>query len=62
MASNEVTQLPGQVSGGNRAAVDELLPYVYKELKRIAGGQLSHERPGHTLQATALVHAPVRSR
>jgi RNA polymerase sigma factor (TIGR02999 family) len=56
MASDEVTQLLGQLTGGNRAAVDQLLPLVYKELKRIAGGQLSHERPDHTLQATALVH------
>jgi RNA polymerase sigma factor (TIGR02999 family) len=56
VASDEVTQLLGQLSGGNRAAVDELLPLVYKELKRIAGSQMSHERPGHTLQATALVH------
>ena len=56
MASGQVTQLLLQLSGGNRAAVDELTPLVYKELKRIAGGQLGRERPGHTLQATALVH------
>ena len=56
MGSEKVTQLLMQVSGGNRAAVDELIPMVYKELKRIAGGQLRNERPGHTLQATALVH------
>ena len=56
MASEKVTQLLHQVSGGNRAAVDELTPLVYQELKRIAGGQLKGERPGHTLQATALVH------
>ncbi len=56
MASEKVTQLLNQVSGGNRAAVDELTPLVYQELKRIAGGQLKGERPGHTLQATALVH------
>ncbi len=56
MASEQVTQLLLQVSGGNRAAVDELTPLVYQELKRIAAGQLRSERPGHTLQATALVH------
>jgi RNA polymerase sigma factor (TIGR02999 family) len=55
-ASASVTQLLGQLSGGNRAAVDQLLPLVYAELRRIAGGQLRRERPGHTLQATALVH------
>src|SRR5260370_38267074 len=56
MASEKVTQLLLDLSGGNRSAVDELLPLVYQELKRIAGGQLRNERPGHTLQATALVH------
>ena len=56
MASEQVTRLLLQVSDGNRAAVDELTPLVYQELKRIASGQLRGERPGHTLQATALVH------
>src|SRR5258708_10070409 len=56
MASEKVTQLLLDLSGGNRSAVDELLPLVYQELKRIAGGQLRNERSGHTLQATALVH------
>jgi RNA polymerase sigma-70 factor (ECF subfamily) len=54
--SEKVTQLLIELSGGNRAAVDELTPLVYQELKRIAKGQLGRERPGHTLQATALVH------
>ena len=56
MPSEHVTQLLMQLSGGDRAAVDELTPLVYHELKRIAGAQLRRERPGHTLQATALVH------
>jgi RNA polymerase sigma-70 factor (ECF subfamily) len=56
MPSATVTQLLHQLAGGNRQAVDELTPLVYSELKRIAGGQLRSERPGHTLQATALVH------
>ena len=56
MGSELVTHLLLEISGGNRNAVDELLPLVYKELKRIAGGQLRNERPGHTLQPTALVH------
>jgi RNA polymerase sigma-70 factor (ECF subfamily) len=56
MTAATVTQLLQQLSGGNQAAMDALMPLVYKELKRIAGGQLRNERPGHTLQATALVH------
>ena len=56
MAPDQVTQLLLELRGGNRAVVDELTPLVYQELKRIAGGQLRKERPGHTLQATALVH------
>ncbi len=56
MASEKVTQLLLDLAGGNRSAVDELMPLVYQELKRIAGGQLRNERPGHTLQATALVN------
>jgi RNA polymerase sigma-70 factor (ECF subfamily) len=56
MASEKVTELLCELSGGNRAVVDELTPLIYQELKRIAGRQLRNERPGHTLQATALVH------
>ena len=51
-----VTELLLELSGGNRAAVDELIPFLYRELKRIAAAQLRQERPGHTLQVTALVH------
>jgi RNA polymerase sigma factor (TIGR02999 family) len=54
--SGEVTRLLAVLSGGNRTVVDQLLPLVYDELRRIAGGHLRGERPGHTLQATALVH------
>src|ERR1700722_9898871 len=56
MPSGQVTQLLLELREGNRAAVDGLTPLVYRELKRIAGAQLRNERPGHTLQATALVH------
>ncbi len=45
-----------RVTRGDRAAADELLPRVYDELKRIATAFLAHERAGHTLQPTALVH------
>jgi RNA polymerase sigma factor (TIGR02999 family) len=42
--------------GGDEPAVGELVPLVYAELRRIAASCLRRERPGHTLQATALVH------
>ena len=51
----EITQLLGQWSGGDRAALDELMPLVYEELRRMAHRHMAHERPGHTLQATELV-------
>jgi RNA polymerase sigma factor (TIGR02999 family) len=50
------TGLLRQAQAGDRAALDELLPLVYRELKGIAARQLAGERPGHTLQATALVN------
>ena len=53
---SKVTRLLYELSGGNRAAVDELTPLVYQELKRLARLQLRRERLGHTLQVTALVH------
>jgi len=52
----EVTYFLRKLSGGSHEAIDELLPLVYKELKRIAASQLGTERIGHTLQPTALVH------
>jgi RNA polymerase sigma factor (TIGR02999 family) len=55
-SSGDVTRLLLELSGGNRTVVDELVPFLYPELKRIAAGQLRQERPGHTLQVTALVH------
>lgn len=51
-----VTGLLRQAQRGDRAALDELLPLVYRELRGIASRQLAGERPGHTLQATALVN------
>jgi RNA polymerase sigma factor (TIGR02999 family) len=54
--AGEVTQLLRQWSGGNAAALEKLLPLVYDELRRRAGAYLRQERPGHTLQPTALVH------
>ncbi len=52
----DVTQLLGQWSGGNRDALDEMIPLVYDELRRMARGHMAQERAGHTMQATALVN------
>lgn len=52
----DVTRLLHSVSQGDRAAVDALLPLVYNELRRLAGGYMKSERTDHTLSATALVH------
>jgi RNA polymerase sigma factor (TIGR02999 family) len=43
-------------NSGDRRALDEMLPLVYDELRRVASRYLQRERPGHTLQGTALVH------
>lgn len=54
--SNQVTQLLLDWSHGDRAALDELMPLVYQELRKLAGSYLRSERPDHTLQPTALIH------
>lgn len=51
-----ITQLLERARGGDEPAVGALVPLVYAELRRIAAACLRRERPGHTLQATALVH------
>jgi RNA polymerase sigma factor (TIGR02999 family) len=51
-----VTQILGQIESGDQAAAEQLLPLVYDELRRLAGKKLGREKPGQTLQATALVH------
>ncbi len=51
-----ITQLLQDWRGGDRKALDALLPVVYKELQRLAHFQLRQERPGHTLQSAALVN------
>jgi RNA polymerase sigma factor (TIGR02999 family) len=55
-ASNQVTELLVQWRGGDRAALDALMPLVYTELRRLAHHYLQRERSDHTLQSTALVH------
>ncbi|HET6975124.1 MAG TPA: sigma-70 family RNA polymerase sigma factor [Pyrinomonadaceae bacterium] len=54
--TQSVTKLLRDAQAGDRTALDELVPLVYRELKGIAARQLAGERPGHTLQATALVN------
>lgn len=54
--STTITQLLASSRNGDEAALDELLPLVYAEMRRLASGYLSRERIGHTLQPTALVH------
>lgn len=57
MAENlPITVLLHAFSDGDKAALNDLIPLVYAELRKIADGHLRHERPGHTLQPTALVH------
>lgn len=53
---NDVTQILQAVEGGDRRAVEDLLPLVYSELKKLAATRMAHEAAGHTLQPTALVH------
>src|SRR5262249_14642675 len=53
----QVTQLLLAWGQGDEAALDQLMPLVHAELRRVARRRMGHERVGHTLQATALVHA-----
>jgi RNA polymerase sigma factor (TIGR02999 family) len=53
---HEITDLLTAWTGGGDSAFEKLLARVYADLRRMAGAQLARERPGHTLQPTALVH------
>jgi RNA polymerase sigma factor (TIGR02999 family) len=53
---SDVTRILSQIEQGDPLAAEKLLPLVYDELRRLARLKLSQERPGQTLQATALVH------
>ena len=53
---NEVTRILNAIEGGDTSAADQLLPLVYDELRRLAARNLAREKPGQTLDATALVH------
>ena len=52
----DVTRILNAIEQGDKGATDELLPLIYEELRHLAAQKLSHESPGQTLQATALVH------
>ena len=51
-----VTRILSQLESGDPSAANQLLPLVYEELRKLAAAKLAHEKPGQTLQATALVH------
>src|SRR5437870_6312530 len=53
---SQVTQILSQIESGDPAAAEQLLPLVYQELRKLASAKLAQEKPGQTLQATALVH------
>ena len=52
----DVTQILSQIESGDPSAAEQLLPLVYDELRKLAAAKLAQEKPGQTLQATALVH------
>ena len=53
---SDVTHILSQIESGDPSAAEQLLPMVYEELRKLAAARLAHEKPGQTLQATALVH------
>jgi RNA polymerase sigma factor (TIGR02999 family) len=56
MIMNEVTRILSNLARGQAAVANELLPLVYEELRKLAAQKIAQEAPGHSLQATALVH------
>jgi RNA polymerase sigma factor (TIGR02999 family) len=56
MSKDEVTRILNAIEQGTSGAAEHLLPLVYEELRRLARQRMAQEAPGHTLQATALVH------
>lgn len=53
---NDVTQILSAIEDGDAQAAEQLLPLVYEELRKLAAAKMAQEKPGQTLQATALVH------
>src|ERR1041385_2212278 len=56
LAMSDVTRILSQIQAGDPQATEKLLPLVYDELRKLASIKLAQEKPGQTLQATALVH------
>src|SRR4029078_11647360 len=55
-AMSRVTRILAQIESGDLSVAEQLLPLVYDELRKLAAAKLSHAKPGHTREATALVH------
>ena len=53
---SDVTRILSRIESGDPSAVEQLMPLVYDELRKLAAARLADERPDQTLQATALVH------
>ena len=53
---SDVTRILSQIESGDPSAAERLLPLVYDELRKLAAVRMAQEKPGQTLQATALVH------
>jgi RNA polymerase sigma factor (TIGR02999 family) len=53
---SDITRILSQIESGDPSAAEKLLPLVYEELRKLAAAKMAHEKPGQTLQATALVH------
>jgi RNA polymerase sigma factor (TIGR02999 family) len=53
---SDITRILSQIESGDPSAAEQLLPLVYEELRKLAAAKLTQEKPGQTLQATALVH------
>src|SRR5947208_1328198 len=56
MLMSDVTRILSEIEQGDPQAAEQLLPLVYDELRKLAAQQLAHDRPGETLNPTALVH------
>jgi hypothetical protein len=54
--THDVTMILSRIEQGEPQAAEQLLPLVYEELRKLAAAKLAQEKPGQTLQATALVH------
>jgi len=53
---SDVTRILSEIESGDPSAAEQLLPLVYEELRKLAAAKLANEKPGQTLQVTALVH------